>query len=176
MNELESLIKKAASEASLATVLEMRDLSNISELVKSAGWDAIPKMWNAAKGMWGATKGWMKANPRKSFPTVAGASLLTGAGTTALAMSGDDDEERDTAVRQSQEEERKAEAAKKQKKSNTDFWDTVNKYKYTGIGGLLGGSLGLGLSGESTSSKVLAALLGTALGGGAGWALDTYLK
>lgn len=170
MNELESLIKKAASEASLATVLEIRDLANMSELVKSAGkFDAIPKLWNSLKG-------WMKANPKKAYSaTAAGAGTLGIAG-TAYAMSGDDDEERDEAVRQSQEDARKAEAAKKQKKSDTGFWDTLNKYKYTGIGGLLGGSLGLGLSGESTSSKVLAALLGTALGGGAGWALDTYLK
>ena len=167
MNELESLIKKAASEASLATVLEIRDLANINELVKSAG---------KIDGFVNAVKGWMKANPRKAYTaTAAGAGTLGIAG-TAYAMSGDDDEERDEAVRQSQEDARKAEAAKKQKQSGTGFWDTLNKYKYTGIGGLLGGSLGLGLSGESTSSKVLAALLGTALGGGAGWALDTYLK
>ena len=105
MNELESLIKKAASEASLATVLEMRDLSNISELVKSAGWDAIPKMWNTAKGMWGATKGWAKAHPYKAHGINTGLSALGTLGTagTIYALTNGDDEERNAAVEKSQD-------------------------------------------------------------------------
>lgn len=179
MREIEFLIKRAADEASMATALQLRDLSNISKLVKSAGLDAIPKIVNFGKGAWNAAKGWAKAHPYAAHVTNTGVTTLGTLGTVAL-LSGGDADEANAAVRKSQEEKQNSQQVTGQRKNSgkglwDEFKDLASKYKYTGIGGLVGGGLGLGLSGGSTSDKVLSALLGTALGGGAGWVLDNYL-
>lgn len=120
--------------------------------------------WTKAKGIeaYGKGKEWAKAHPKTAFGIGAGTAGLGGGGIGYALGGGDDDEDVLASLGGGGEDD------------GLDIGQLLNDNKFA-IGGGIGGA-GLGaLMGDSTSSKILGALLGGGAGAGLGYLADQNL-
>ena len=183
---LEGIIKQAANEAAVRTAtLLVKSAAGKKKVVQAAADPAsFAKLWATIKGLgtkgmdwtkakygqakdmglkaYGKTKEWAKAHPKTAFGIGAGTAGLGGGGIGYALGGGDDDEDVLASLGGGGEDD------------GLDIGQLLNDNKFA-IGGGIGGA-GLGaLMGDSTSSKILGALLGGGAGAGLGYLADQNL-